>query len=69
MTRILFGKREKLTQPIPRILWKKLKMLSEFLTGFLKSAFNFQECEKKDELHSLCISEVIDGEKRCYVNV
>ena len=39
------------------------------LTVFLKPTFNFQNCLKKDECHSLCISEVIDGEKRGYVNI
>ena len=44
-------------------------MFSKFCTAFLKSTFNFEDCEKKDEPHSLCISEVIEDEKRGYVNV
>ena len=47
---------------------KKLKMFSQFFTAFLKSTFNFEYFEEKDEPHSLCICEVVDGEKRSYVN-
>ena len=56
-------------QPIPRQLSKKLKMFSQFFTSFLESTFHLQHCEKKDEHHNLCICEVIDDEKRGYVNV
>ena len=63
------GKRENLTQPIPGQLSKKLKTFFEFFTAFLKPTFNFEHCEKKDERHRLCISEVIDGKNRGYVNV
>ena len=69
MTRILLGKRENLKQPILRILSKKLKKFSQIFNAFLKSTFNFEHCEKKDEPHSLCISEVMDGQKRGYTNV
>ena len=69
MTRILFGKWVNLTQPIRRQLSKKLKMFAQFCTTFLQSAFTFEHCEKKDEPHSSCISEVIDSEKRGYLNV
>ena len=44
-------------------------MFPQFFTAFLKSTFNFEHCERNDECHSLCISEVIDGKKRAYVNV
>ena len=44
-------------------------MSSQFFSAYLKSTFSFEHCDKKDELHSSCISEVIDFEKRCYVNV
>ena len=43
-------------------------MFSESFTAFLKSKFHFEHCKKKDEPHSLCICEVIDGEKRGYVS-
>ena len=60
---------DSLTQPIPRQLSKKLKMFSDVSTVSLKTTLNFDHCEKKDERHRLCISEVIDGKKRGYVNV
>ena len=44
-------------------------MSSQFFSAYLKSTFSFEHYDKKDELHSSCISEVIDFEKRCYVNV
>ena len=69
MTRILFWYKGELTQPIPRQLSKKVKMFDKFCTSFVKSTFNFEHCEKTDEPHILCIIEVIDGEKSCYVNV
>ena len=58
-------------QPIPRILSEKIKIFSQFFAAFLKSTDNFEQCEKKknDELQSLCVSKVIDGEKRGYINV
>ena len=58
-------------QPIPRILSEKIKIFSQFFAAFLKSTYNFEQCEKKnDELQSsLSISKVIDGEKRGYINV
>ena len=43
-------------------LSQKLKMFSQFFTEFLKSTFNFKHFEKKNETHSLCFSEVRDGE-------
>ena len=49
-------------------LSKKLNVFSQIFTAFLKSTFNFQYFEMKDELDSLCISEVIDVEKHDYVN-
>ena len=44
-------------------------MFSQFCTAFIKSIFNFENFEEKDEPHSLCISGVIDGQIRGYVNV
>ena len=50
-------------------LSSKLKIFSDFFTGFLKSTFNFDHAEQKDGSHSLCLCEVIDCEIRTYVNV
>ena len=46
-----------------------LKTFSPIFTLFPKSAFNFDHFEKKDEPHSLCFCEIIDGERHAYVNV
>ena len=46
-----------------------MEILSPFFTVFLKSTFNFEHFEKKDEPHSLCISEIIGDERHSYVNV
>ena len=43
-------------------------MVSQSFTALLKSTFHFEHFEKKDELHSLCISEIIDTKNRAYVN-
>ena len=58
-----------LSQPIQMQLSNKLKNISDVLTAFPKSTFNFECLEKKHKPHSLCICEVIDGEKCAYVNV
>ena len=50
-------------------LFKEPKSFSPFFTAFLKSTFNFEHFEKKDQPHSLCIFEMIDAERRAYVNV
>ena len=60
MTRIVFWQKA-----ITRQLSKKLKMFPRFFTAFLKSTFNFENCEKNDEPRGLCPSEVIVGEKHC----
>ena len=49
-------------------LSKKIKMFSQLFAAFLQSTFNLEQFGKKDEPHSLCISESIDDEKRRYVN-
>ena len=63
------GNTEKLTKPTAKQLSKKLKMFYQFFTGFLKSKFNFEHFQIKYEPHSLCFSEIIDGERRGYVNI
>ena len=42
---------------------------SGFFIAFLKCALNLEHFQKKDEYHSLIISEIIDAEKRGYINV
>ena len=53
-----------LTQPIQMKLSKKQKSFSEFFSAFLKSTSNFEAFEKNNDQHTLCISEIIDYERR-----
>ena len=55
------GNRENLRQPIQMKLSKKLKIFCQFYTAFPKFTFNFKHFEKKDESHSICLSEIIVG--------
>ena len=48
---------------------QKQKTFSGFFIVFLKCAWNLQHFEKKDEYSSLIISEIIDAERRGYLNV
>ena len=45
------------------------KTFSGFFIAFLKCAWNLEHFQKKDEYPSLIISEIIDAEKRGYLNV
>ena len=47
----------------------KQKTFSEFFIAFLKCAWNLEHFQKKDEYPSLIISEIIDVERRGYLNV
>ena len=47
----------------------KQKTFSQFLITFLKSAWNLEHFQKKDEYPSIIISEIIDAERRGYLNV
>ena len=44
-------------------LSKKLKTFPQFFFPFLKSSSNFEHFEKKDDIHSQCISEIIDCQR------
>ena len=48
---------------------QKEKIFSGFCIVFLKWAWNLEHFQKKDEYSSLIISEIIDGERRGYLNV
>ena len=50
-------------------LSQKQKTLSGFFIAFLKCAWNLEHLQKKDEYSSLIISEIIDAERRVYLNV
>ena len=60
--------RENLPLPIQMQLSKKPKMFCCYFIAFLRSIFNFQRFENKNEPHSLSISEIIDSERRGYLN-
>ena len=49
-------------------LSEKSKTFSQLLIAFLESTLNFKHFEKKEKPHSSSISEVIDSERRAYLN-
>ena len=51
-------------QPIHNQLSQKLKTFSQLFPAFWKSRLNFKHFQKKDEAHSLFISEATACEKR-----
>ena len=51
------------------LLSQKQKTFSGFFIAFVKCAWNLEHFEKKDEYSSLIISEIIDAERRGYLNV
>ena len=55
--------RDNIMQPIDMQLSQKLKTFSEFFAPFLKSRLNFEYFQKKDDAHSLFISEATACEK------
>ena len=50
-------------------LSKKQKIFSGFFNAFMKCAWNLEHFQKKDEYSSLISSEIIDAERRGYLNV
>ena len=60
---------QNLTQQFQTPISQKQKTFSWFFIGFLKCAWNSEHFEQKDEYPSLIISEIIDAEKRGYLNV
>ena len=50
-------------------LSQKQKTLSGLFIAFLKCAWNLEHFQKKDEYSSLIISEIIDADRRGYLNV
>ena len=60
---------QNLRQQFQTPLSQKQKSFSEFFIAFLKCALNLQHFQKKDEYPSLIFSEIIDAERRGYLNV
>ena len=52
-------KMQEFLQQLQTLLSQKRKTLSGFFIAFLKCAWNLKDFEKKDECHSLNISEII----------
>ena len=50
-------------------LSKKIKFISQFFSIFLKASSIFEHFEKKDDIHSQCISEVRDSQRYDETNV
>ena len=48
---------------------EKQKIFSRFSIAFLKCALNLEDFQKKNEYPSVIISEIIDAERRGYLNV
>ena len=58
-----------LPQQFQTPLSRKQKTFSRFFIAFLKCAWNLEHFQKKDEYPRLTISEMIDAERRGYLNV
>ena len=60
---------QNLLEQIQTPLSQKQKTFSRFFIAFLKCAWNLEHFQRKDEYPSLIISEIIDVERRGYLNV
>ena len=60
---------QNLLQQFQTPLSQKQKTFSGFFIVFLKCAWNLGHFQKKDEYPNLIISEIIDAERRGYLNV
>ena len=58
-----------LRQQFQTPLSHKQKTFSQLFIAFLKCAWNLEHFQKKDEYPCLIISEIIDAERRGYLNV
>ena len=58
-----------LPQQFQTPLSQKQKTFSGFFIAFLKSAWNLEHFQKKDEYPGLIIPEIIYAERRGYLNV
>ena len=59
----------KFPEQIQTPLSQKQKNFSGFFIAFLKCALNLEHFQKKDEYRSLIIFEIIDAERRGYLNL
>ena len=61
--------RENLWQQVPRHIYRKLKTLFGFFFAFLKSTLNLEYLQRKDQSHSLSITEIRNCQTGSYLNV
>ena len=59
---------QNLPQQFQTTLSHKQKIFSGVFIAFLKCAWNLEHFQEKDEYPSLTISEIIDAERRGYLN-
>ena len=59
----------KIPQQFQTPLSQKQNTFCRFFIPFLKCAWNLEPFQEKDEYRSLIISEIIDAERRGYLNV
>ena len=60
---------QNLPQQFQAPLSQKQQTFSGFFIAYLKCPWNLEHFQKKDEYPSLIISEIIDAERRGYLNV
>ena len=60
---------QNLPQQFQTPLSSQQKSFSQFFVAFLKCEWNLEHFFKKDECPSIIISEIIDAERRGYLNV
>ena len=60
---------QRLQQQFQTPLSQKEETFSGYFIAFLKCAWNFENFQRKDEYSSLIISEIIDTERRRYLNI
>ena len=60
---------QNLSQQFQTLASQKQNVFSGFFIKFLKCTWNLEHFQKKDEYPSVIISEIIDAERRCYLNV
>ena len=60
---------QNLPQQFQTPLSNNQKNFSRFFIAFLKCAWNLEHFQKKDDYTGLIISEIIDAERRGYLNV
>ena len=60
---------QNLTQQLQTTMSQKQKTFYRIFITYVKSRTSSDDCVKKDESTSLSISDIIDAEKSCYLNV